>query len=576
MEGQSNGRSQIARGPYHVVACLALALVAGVVPMQAMAATPTPGSLLAIDQNRAAVVDKIVAERGPALIESGAGLTSDQLRAMLMQLRADQLLAAGMAGTLDGVRDVLARSLVGSEPINPALLQPVSATSVRGTIAKAIGDGGDDVVYTPVTPCRLVETRGTFAAVYQGDGTPSHTADPFSVNEVRTYTVQGGNSVCLTQLPGSLDPVAVQLQVFGMPTTGASGDIEILPQGATFGSTATEVFIGSIAFNTVSTTVKINTDNNQISVKVTGGKANLAMDVVGYFKVPGSYGGTQTITGVDATVSGGFTQIASGDYSSIGGGLYNSATGAGSVVAGGDSNIAAGIDSVVSGGWGNVATGFRSTVSGGLTNTASGDFSTIPGGLSNQAIGNNSFAAGHFANATSQGEFVWSDRSTDTAFDPSSATDLQSPVWDDPSNTFNVRATGGVWFVTAIDATTKQPSVGVYLPHGSGSWTLNSDRAVKENFHVVDDDDVLRKIDAMPVTSWNYIAEGAAVRHVGPMAQDFRAAFGLGSSDRGIATVDESGIALAAIKALSASNAALMARIRALEDQVTSLQRRDP
>jgi len=49
-----------------------------------------------------------------------------------------------------------------------------------------------------------VETRGTFAAVYQTGGA-------YSGGEIRSYTVQGGNGVCLTQLPGSLGASAVQL-----------------------------------------------------------------------------------------------------------------------------------------------------------------------------------------------------------------------------------------------------------------------------------------------------------------------------------------------------------------------------
>ena len=96
---------------------------------------------------------------------------------------------------------------------------------------KALGDSTADVVYTPVTPCRLVETRGTFAAVYQGNGSAAHTPVPFTPNQIRSYTVQGGNGVCLMQLPAGLNPSAVQLQVFGLPTTPASGDLEILPQG---------------------------------------------------------------------------------------------------------------------------------------------------------------------------------------------------------------------------------------------------------------------------------------------------------------------------------------------------------
>ena len=156
---------------------------------------------------------------------------------------------------------------------------------------KALGDSTGDVVYTPVTPCRLVETRGTFAAVYQGNGSAAHTPVPFAPNQIRSYTVQGGNGVCLTQLPAGLNPSAVQLQVFGLPTTPASGDLEILPQGTSFGSTATMVYVGTIAFNTVSTATKVNLANHQISVQVRGGGAHLAIDVVGYFAAPTGSGG---------------------------------------------------------------------------------------------------------------------------------------------------------------------------------------------------------------------------------------------------------------------------------------------
>jgi Chaperone of endosialidase len=550
----SNFQGRVAPQFARLARVVAVGFIAAAAVSAAAGAFPSPNALLTIDQNRAAVVDGIVADRGPALIQTAAGLTADQLRAMLMQLRADQLLAARMAGSLDGVRDVLARSLVGAEPINPALLQPVSSSTTGATLTKAIGDGSDDVVYTPVVPCRLVETRGTFTAVYQGDGTPSHNAVPFNVNEVRTYTVQAGNSACTSQLPSDLGPVAVQLQVFGMPTTSASGDIEILPQGAAFGSTATEVFVGSIAFNTVSTVAKINTTTNQISVKVTGGHANLAMDVVGYFKVPGSYGGTQTITGVHAVVAGGYQQTATGPDSFIGGGDFNTASGGGSVVVGGDSNTASGDDAAVLGGSGN---------------TASATTSTVAGGWGNIASGLKSFAAGYRAQALQDGEFVWADDSTDTPFEASKAT--ESIGWASAVNTFNVRATGGAWFVTGIDSG-GLPTTGVNLPAGSGSWTSNSDRAVKENFHAVDDDEVLRKVAAMPVTSWNYIAEGASARHLGPMAQDFYAAFGLGQSERSIATVDESGIALAAIKALYARARDDEAALQKKDEQIRALQ----
>jgi hypothetical protein len=216
-------------------------------------------ALLAIDQHRASVIEQIVDVWGAPLAKSSEAVSIDELRARLGGLRADQLLAASLTGTLDGLREVLGTSTSSTS-------DSTSRPGLRQT--KSLGDTAQDVVYTPITPCRLVETRGTFAEVYQGAGTPAHNPVPYAANEIRSYTVQGGNGVCLTQLPAGRAPTAVQLQVFGIPTTAASGDIEILPQGSTFGNTATMVYVASIAFNTVSTSARINLANNQISVQV--------------------------------------------------------------------------------------------------------------------------------------------------------------------------------------------------------------------------------------------------------------------------------------------------------------------
>ena len=54
----------------------------------------------------------------------------------------------------------------------------------------------------------------------------------------------------------------------------------------------------------------------------------------------------------------------------------------------------------------------------------------------------------------------------------------------------------------------------------------------------------------MAVQTWAY-TKSAGVRHLGPVAQDFQAAFSLGTDDKHIATVDADGVALAAIQGLN-------------------------
>ena len=63
--------------------------------------------------------------------------------------------------------------------------------------------------------------------------------------------------------------------------------------------------------------------------------------------------------------------------------------------------------------------------------------------------------------------------------------------------------------------------------------------------------DVLEKVSALPISEWNYKADNEALRHIGPMAQDFYAAFNVGMDDKHISMVDADGVALAAIQGLN-------------------------
>jgi hypothetical protein len=81
----------------------------------------------------------------------------------------------------------------------------------------------------------------------------------------------------------------------------------------------------------------------------------------------------------------------------------------------------------------------------------------------------------------------------------------------------------------------------------------------------------LARIARMPVTEWSYRAQDDAIRHIGPTAQDFHAAFGLGEDPLRIGTLDADGVALAGVKALEARSRAQAERIDALERQLTNV-----
>ena len=88
---------------------------------------------------------------------------------------------------------------------------------------------------------------------------------------------------------------------------------------------------------------------------------------------------------------------------------------------------------------------------------------------------------------------------------------------------------------------------GAYLTTG-GAWTNASDRNKKENFQSLNENDLLARIDLLPVTRWNY--KGLHEQHIGPLAQDFYRLFRLGHDNKTISTIDPAGIALAGIQGL--------------------------
>ncbi|MFC1475720.1 tail fiber domain-containing protein [Candidatus Zixiibacteriota bacterium] len=253
-------------------------------------------------------------------------------------------------------------------------------------------------------------------------------------------------------------------------------------------------------------------------------------------------GDNNTILGAHGSIAGGFGNYISSDYSCIGGGFRDTASGYTATVGGGSKNA---------------ARGAGSTIGGGQENDASGMFSTIPGGCYNSSTGECSFAAGRKAKALDRGTFVWAD---DVDFDFPSV----------KSREFAARCTNGARFVTAVDGS-GNPTAGVQVAAGGGSWSSISDRNLKENISPVDTENILARLAEMPINTWNYKAQDESIRHIGPMAQDVYAAFGVGESNRLITTVDADGIALAAIQALNAKNEKLEKQVAELQELVKKL-----
>ncbi len=363
---------------------------------------------------------------------------------------------------------------------------------------------------------------------------------------------------------------------------------------------------------------------------VSGGTANLA-DGLRATVVGGidniSYehgfvgGGEENVANDHAVVLGGRRNLALGNYSSALGGYFNATEGDRSVVAGGENNFAGGDYSFAAGyaavvrtaGQAPIALPFpRSTLD--YSGTASGD----------------------------DGSFVWSDRGAGGIFrtsganqflvraqggvgintaPPSASVELSiesdaddpdySSLWlkqrslndngvllsagDGSSNNagFYIDHYNGITQARRLElatngsvtirSNTTAAASGVTMPAGSGAWNSLSDRRLKTAIAAIDPVAILERLLATPITTWSYRAQGNEVRHIGPMAQDFAAAFGLGENDTTISTVDADGVALAAIQGLHAklesenaelraANAAMQAKMEALMTRMAELE----
>jgi len=292
------------------------------------------------------------------------------------------------------------------------------------------------------------------------------------------------------------------------------------------------------------------------------------------------------ITGEDSFIGAGDRNYLFGALGFLGSGEYNTidATANYGVLGGGYQNTVDAGDAFIGGGannvintnatYGTIAGGYHNAVASGETyasvlggsgNTAKGEYATVAGGYANSAAGVGSFAAGYQAQATHNGSFVWSDYNAKS-----------SPLQDAKSGQFVVRASGGVTLFSNEALTS-----GVSLTSGSGTWANLSDRNAKTDIVPLDDASILAKVATLPVDRWSYKSE-KGVRHVGPMAQDFYAAFGTGADDRHITSIDEDGVALAAIKALhrdvgrlNEKNARLQTELEALEAKIDGLEAPD-
>jgi hypothetical protein len=262
-----------------------------------------------------------------------------------------------------------------------------------------------------------------------------------------------------------------------------------------------------------------------------------------------------------ATTASGSESVALGNNGTASGdrsfGFNGTASGTGAVAIG--SGAQATNDDALAMGPSSIAGGLASIVIG--PSIANGSFG-VAIGLQNSASGNFSVAIGKNARtANRQGSVVLGDGCAGFSSDS---------VYPTANNQFVARGCGGIKLYTSQNL-----SSGVEVAAGGGSWSSISDRNVKENFTPLDGEEILKRLRKVPVSSWNYKTQPSEIRHIGPMAQDFFAAFKVGESDRLINSLDIDGVNLAGVRALDTRTAKQQAQIEKLEKSNVELKKQN-
>jgi hypothetical protein len=125
------------------------------------------------------------------------------------------------------------------------------------------------------------------------------------------------------------------------------------------------------------------------------------------------------------------------------------------------------------------------------------------------------------------------------------------------NNSAYANAGGGVELMHLVQS-------GLYV---NSTFVNSSDRNVKQDFADVNIRAILEKVTQLPIQTWAYTND-PATKHLGPVAQDFYAAFNIGPDDKHITTVDEGGVALAAIQGLNQ-------KLNDKDDEIQTLKRQN-
>lgn len=216
------------------------------------------------------------------------------------------------------------------------------------------------------------------------------------------------------------------------------------------------------------------------------------------------------------------------------------------------------------------ATAVASTAIGAY-NQATGDYSLSLGSYSRAsashaiAIGTQVYATGIYSIALGAGADT---NGKDGALVIGDDTYFQT-AYAAADNQITMRFSGGYRFWSSYPDSVS----GVYMRHGQSGWSNYCDKNKKENFEPIDGEWVLGKIKNIPITKWNYKKTDPNEKYIGPVAQDFYAAFRLNGTDSlGINSISIDGVNMAGVIALEKRTSEIKATLQVLIDENRKLK----
>ena len=495
------------------------------------------------------------------------------------------------AATLDVNGTARAGSFIGSG----AGLSSLMAAAITGTIA----DTNLSANIVRLNATNQVFTGGVaFSNNASGNFNGAFTGNGASVTNVNAAALNGLNATNFWQTGGNAGTTpgvnylgTADAQPLDLYANG-SRVLRLQPDLTGYGAPNV---IGGASANSVA--------SGAIGETIAGGGASL------YYVYGGHYAFPNTVNGNFGTVSGGFNNSAT-FASVVGGGWSNLATNSYATVPGGEANVAGGEYSFAAGQQAQAlhqgAFVWADSQNAAFASSANDQFLVrAQGGVGinkpnpataldvNGTVTATTFVGGSIGLGTSTPFWAVDVLSGQAVVRLTTTNNSNGADIELRNTTLGLSTTLGA--INFNDGSSSYPGQIAYISSGSTSamnfrvggvnrMTLNSsgltvnsvlltsDRNSKENFQSLDPQNVLAKVAALPVTQWNYKTENQAQKHIGPMAQDFQAAFGLnGGDEKHISVVDEGGVALAAIQGL---NQKLEARSQELEAENTELKQR--